>query len=155
MYICIYIHTYIYIYIAVVWLLSRILFFCNPLDSSTPCSSVHGISQTKILKWVAISFSRWSSWPRDQIRISCIGRWILYCWANREAHIYILIYIWIYYIICWRPRKISGIVWRPEHKGKQKVNFPAQRFREKIQSFFAFLFYWDQMEWMWYTNGRA
>ena len=31
---------------------------CDPIDCSPPCSSVHGISQTRILKWVAISFSR-------------------------------------------------------------------------------------------------
>ena len=47
--------------------------------------SVHGISQARILEWVAISFSRGSSWPRDQTHVSCIGRGILYHWANREA----------------------------------------------------------------------
>ena len=30
--------------------------FCDPVDCSLPGSSVHGISQAKILKWVAISF---------------------------------------------------------------------------------------------------
>ena len=38
----------------------------------------HGIFQAKILEWVAISYSRESSQPRDQICITCIGRWILY-----------------------------------------------------------------------------
>ena len=37
---------------------------------SPPGSSVHGISQARILEWVAISFSRGSSWPRDQIQVS-------------------------------------------------------------------------------------
>ena len=45
---------------------------------SLPGSSVHGISQARILEWVDIPFSRWSSWPRDQTHVSCIGRWILY-----------------------------------------------------------------------------
>ena len=49
------------------------------------CVSVHGISQARILEWVAISFSKGSSQPRDQIHVSCIGKWILYCWARREA----------------------------------------------------------------------
>ena len=31
---------------------------CNPMDCSLPGSSVHGISQARILEWVAISFSR-------------------------------------------------------------------------------------------------
>ena len=38
--------------------------------------SVYAISQARILGWVAISSSRGSSQPRDQTRISCIGRWI-------------------------------------------------------------------------------
>ena len=40
------------------------------------CSSVHGISQARIPEWVAVSFSRGSSWPRDRTRISCFGRQI-------------------------------------------------------------------------------
>ena len=57
----------------------------DPMDCSPLGSSVHGISQARILEWVAISFSRGSSWPRDQTHISCTGRWILYHWATREA----------------------------------------------------------------------
>ena len=38
---------------------------CEPLDCSPPGSSVHGISQARILEWVAIAFSRGSSAPRD------------------------------------------------------------------------------------------
>ena len=45
---------------------------CDPMDCSLPRSSVHGISQARILEWVAISFSRGSSQPRDQTCISCI-----------------------------------------------------------------------------------
>ena len=37
----------------------------NPMDSSPPGSSVHGILQARILEWAAISFSRGSSQPRD------------------------------------------------------------------------------------------
>ena len=61
------------------------LTLCNPMHCSPQGSSVHGISQASTLKWVAISFSRGSSWPRDQTDISFTGRWILYCWATREA----------------------------------------------------------------------
>ena len=60
-------------------------FFCNSIDCNLPGSSVHGISQARILAWVAISFSRDSSPPRDQICVSFIGRWILYQWGTREA----------------------------------------------------------------------
>ena len=61
---------------------------CNPMDYSLSDSSVHGISQARILEWLTISFSRGSSWLRDWTCtscISCIGRRILYHWATREA----------------------------------------------------------------------
>ena len=56
-----------------------------PIECSLPCSSVHGISQARILEWVAMSSSRGSSLPRDQIQVSRIGRWVLYHWATWEA----------------------------------------------------------------------
>ena len=40
---------------------SSSLALCNPMDRSPPGSSVHGISQARILQWVAIPFSRGSS----------------------------------------------------------------------------------------------
>ena len=62
----------------------------NPMDCSLPSSSVHGISHSGILKWVAISFSRGFSLLKDQTGNSCIGRWILYHWDTRE---YMYIYV--------------------------------------------------------------
>ena len=47
----------------------------NPTDGSLPGFSVHGISQARILMWVAIPFSRESSRPRDKPRSSAL-------WAN-------------------------------------------------------------------------
>ena len=38
---------------------------CDPMECSLPGSSVHGIFQARVLEWVAISFSRGSSQPRD------------------------------------------------------------------------------------------
>ena len=61
------------------------LTLCSSVDYSPPGLSVHGISQARILEWVAISFSRGSSWPRDGTCISCLGRRILYLWATRET----------------------------------------------------------------------
>ena len=53
--------------------LSRVQLFCDPMDCSLPCGSVHGILQARILEWVAIPFSRGSSWPRDGIRVSSLA----------------------------------------------------------------------------------
>ena len=47
--------------------------FCGPMDCSLPGSSGRGISQARVLKWVAVSFSRGSSWPRDQTCISALA----------------------------------------------------------------------------------
>ena len=46
---------------------------CDLMDCSLPGSSIHGILQTRILEWVAISSCRGSSQPRDQIHVSCIA----------------------------------------------------------------------------------
>ena len=59
------------------------------MDCSLPGSSVHRISQARILKQVAISFSRGSSQPQGWTNISsgsCIGRQFLYYWATWETH---------------------------------------------------------------------
>ena len=50
----------------------------DPVDHSLPGPYVHGISQASTLEWVASSFSRGSSWPRDRTRVSCIGRQIFF-----------------------------------------------------------------------------
>ena len=49
------------------------LTLCDPMDCSLSGSSVHGILQARILEWVAISFSRGSSQPRDRTQVSCIA----------------------------------------------------------------------------------
>ena len=55
------------------------------MDCSLPGSSVHGILQAGIPEWIAISFSRGSSWPRDQTQVSCIVGRFFTNWATREA----------------------------------------------------------------------
>ena len=45
--------------------------FETPMDYSLAGSSIHRVLQVRILEWVATSFSRGSSWPRDQTHVSC------------------------------------------------------------------------------------
>ena len=61
------------------------LTLCDPIDCSLPGSSVHGILQARILEWVAISFSRGSSQPRDQTQVSCILSRFFIVWATRDT----------------------------------------------------------------------
>ena len=58
------------------------------MNCNLPGSSVHGISQARILEWVAISFSRESFLPGDWTLISCFGKGVLYHWDIREALAY-------------------------------------------------------------------
>ena len=69
-------------------------------DSLRPCglyppgSSIHGLLQARILEWVAIPFSRGSSWPRDQTWVSHTAGKCFNLWATREANIRYVRYIW-------------------------------------------------------------
>ena len=69
------------------------------------CSSVHGIVQAKILEWVAITFSRGSSQPRDQTLVSSIAGRFCTVWATRKSFhmrytqfssVQSLIYVWLF-----------------------------------------------------------
>ena len=59
------------------------------MDCSLPGSSLHGILQARVLEWVAISFSRGSSRPRDRTRVSCIPGRRFNLWAPREARVFL------------------------------------------------------------------
>ena len=48
---------------------------CNPMDYVLPGSSVHGISQARILEWVSMPSARGSSWPRDWTWVSYVMHW--------------------------------------------------------------------------------
>ena len=69
------------------------LTLCDPMDCSLPGFSLHGILQAKILEWGAVPFSRGSSQPRNQTRVSCIAGAFFTNWAIREDYIkYSLLY---------------------------------------------------------------
>ena len=67
------------------WSCSVMSDFLWPMDCSSPGSSIHGIFQARILEWVAIYFSRGSSRPRDETRVSHIAGRHSNVWATREA----------------------------------------------------------------------
>ena len=64
--------------------LSRV-WLCVTTDCGPLGSSAHGILQARILEWVAIPFSRESSWPRKRTQVSCIAGRFFTIWATREA----------------------------------------------------------------------
>ena len=75
-----------------------------------------GILQARILEWVARSFSWGSSQTRDQTHISCIGKWILYHWATREAKTWIQVISLEYSL---RKYQCKGWEGRQKRQGSQ------------------------------------
>ena len=78
---------------------------CNCMDGSPPGSSVHGILQTRRLKWVAISFSRESSWARDRTCISCIaGKFFTAEPPRKPQNLLIIDYVTKMWLnpLCWK-----------------------------------------------------
>ena len=57
---------------------------CDPIDCSLPGSSLLGILQARILEWVAVPFSKWSSQSRDGTQVLPHCRWILYHLRSRR-----------------------------------------------------------------------
>ena len=89
------------------------LTLCDPMDYSPSGSSVHGISQARLLQWVAISFSSGSSRPRDQTwvsSISCIAKGILYHWATLESQ-----------ALCERPQNKKSFEQRSKNDRKASL----------------------------------
>ena len=64
----------------------------HPMDYSPPGSSVYGVLQARILKWVAIPFCKGSFQFRDQTWVSCIAKRFFVISVTREAHFIMLKY---------------------------------------------------------------
>ena len=78
-----------YVQICVCSVTKLCLTLCDPMNCGMPGSSVYGISQARILEWVAISYSRASSQPKESnphLLHLLLGRQILYHWATWKAH---------------------------------------------------------------------
>ena len=85
---------------------------------SPPGSSVQGIFQARILEWVAIPFSRGSSWPRNQIQVFRIAGRLFTVWATRKAEAYNLSQIcpWSQTGIFQTPKSRRLIIWQHAKK---------------------------------------
>ena len=98
-------HSCVYVCVCVCVLVAQLYpTLCDPLGYNLPGSSVHGILQARILEWVAISFSRGSSQPRDQTRVSCITGIFFTSWTSREAQ--------------GMPNYFQNGFWKPNHAWK-------------------------------------
>ena len=69
---------------------------CDPMDCSLPGSSVHGIFQAIVLEWIAISFSRGSSRPRDRTQVSCIIGTHFTVWSTSATLLFSILFLMLY-----------------------------------------------------------
>ena len=82
------------------------------MDCSLPGSSVHGILQARKLEWVAMLFSRGSSWPRNWTLVAHIAGRFFTVWATREApQCWLLCYWFIFQSSLWETRGERGCFW--------------------------------------------
>ena len=86
---------FIYIYICCCLVAKSCLTLLHPMGCSLPGLSVHGISQAKIWEWVALSFSRVYSWPRDPMYASCVAGDSLSLSHQGSPLIYVYVYKYI------------------------------------------------------------
>ena len=107
------------------------LTLCDPMGCNLPGSSVHGILQAKILEWIAISFSRGSSQPRDPKPRSCIAGRFFSIWATKEALVdYNKIEerkdtsIWTNVYLAGKQNEMEKFIYHVSKKGTLKVHFP-------------------------------
>ena len=70
---------------------SSCLTLCDSMNCSLPGSSVQGILQGRKLEWVAIPFSRGSSWPRDWTCVSWIAGRFFTILAIRDGPLFVVI----------------------------------------------------------------
>ena len=97
---------------------------CDTMDCTPPGSSIHGILQAWILEWVAIPFSRGSSWPRDQTWVSHISKQIHYCLNHQgSTYMYVYIYTYIYISITTALKERQGITARLRRITECLMNF--------------------------------
>ena len=91
-------------------------------------SSVCGTLQTRIMQWVAIPFSRVSSWCRDQIWVSCIAGRLLIIWATSKA-------------------KKRGVVSQSEFSSQKTRGFNVEEGMANNSSFLAWRIAMDRGAW--------
>ena len=99
------------------------LALCDPMDCSPPCSSVHGTSQARILKQVAIPFCRGSSTSWDKTWVSCIIGRLFTIWAtNIDYQPTISIHCSIILLKAWvNHAKFTALIMLPFYHEKTQI----------------------------------
>ena len=99
------------------------------MDCSLPGSSICGIFQARVLEWVAISFSRGSSQPRDRTWVSHIASRHFTIWATWEAQDRLNIHKNFLLKICWKENLLNKWKW---YKTNWVIKCQAHELKDRI-----------------------
>ena len=107
-------------------LVAQLCLLLWPMDCSQPGSSVHGIVQQEMLQWVAIPFSRGSSWPWDRTQGFHFAVIFFTMLAIREVHFIFThsIYSPAFYLLFCSPSVVSDALW-PHGLHQDRITSPS------------------------------
>ena len=121
------------------------LILCDPMDYRPPRSSVHGILQARILEWVAISFPRGSSRPRNGTRVCCTspalagGFLLLGHQGSQNMQVWNLKYrtvkLWMDFPLCRKSMALTLVSFKVQTQIKIWTIFPYNRFISQLSTF--------------------
>ena len=115
---------------------------CNPTACRLPGSSVHGILQARVLEWVATSFSRGSSRPRDQTRVSSIADRRFTVWASREAGRDYQTPWWVHHLLrLWSLSTLSRCSMAPCWLAISELAYATNGQKDALFLFILYIFY--------------
>ena len=109
------------------------LTLCDPMVHSLPGSSVHGILQARILKWVAIAFSRGWSQSRDGIQVCRTAGRLFTIWSTRDVLMYYFS-TYVLYTLCTITRNNIEKVSTPMEKmmNERQTRYIKERKEKKM-----------------------
>ena len=115
------------------------------MNCSPPRSSVHGILQARILEWVAISFPRGSSRPRNGTRVCCTspalagGFLLLGHQGSQNMQVWNLKYrtvkLWMDFPLCRKSMALTLVSFKVQTQIKIWTIFPYNRFISQLSTF--------------------
>ena len=118
--------------------LSHVWLFATPWTvayQAVRSLSVHGIFQARVLEWVAISFSRGSSQPRDQTRVSCTAGRRFTIWATVKSIYYLFNYMLLLLLLSRFSRvRLCATPWTAAYQAPPSMAFSRQEYLPCISS---------------------
>ena len=107
---------------------------CDPMDCSSPGSSVPWILQVRTLEWTAIPFFRGSSQPRDQTGVSCIAGRFFTIWATGKSVFEWVLNRYDWYLFKWKKTPCEDRHTYTEHHGAKEAEIGEMHCKPRTDS---------------------